>query len=54
MLRRILEFTALGRNIMIPFPFLLIALPFPAWRCSLALKWAFTPGQRCFYPEDKR
>jgi hypothetical protein len=54
MLRRLLNRTALGRIIMIPFRFLPIALPYPALRCSLALKWAFTPGQRCFYPEDKR
>jgi predicted O-methyltransferase YrrM len=41
MLRRLLKFTALGRIIMIPFRFLLIALPHIARQCGQALKWAF-------------
>jgi predicted O-methyltransferase YrrM len=42
MLRRLLKFTALGRVLMIPFRFGLIALPYIARQSALALKWAFT------------
>ena len=42
MLRRILRNTGLGRMVMIPFRFLLIALPQLVWQCGQMLKWAFT------------
>jgi len=42
MLRRFLRNTALGRIVMIPFRFLLIAFPQLARQAGLMLKWAFT------------
>ena len=42
MLRRFLRNTALGRIVMIPFRFGLIALPYIARQFGQALRWAFT------------
>ena len=41
MLRHLLKFTALGRMLMIPFRFLLIALPRLCGQCGQVVKWAF-------------
>jgi predicted O-methyltransferase YrrM len=40
--RHLLKFTWVGRILMVPFRFLLIAAPHLARQCRLALKWAFT------------
>jgi predicted O-methyltransferase YrrM len=42
MLRRLVKFTALGRVLMIPFRFLLIAGPLLGRQVALAIRWAFS------------